>query len=131
MPIYKERRRDCKYYVEKSLQTLGYKTNSTLQEKYAEKECGVIYSSFTNQVETQMTYYNTIWIKIILEISDNNEIPTTINAIVKKVTKDVELSEAPYCSSFYFGNVDVFPLGSSNRVEFNARYSTEIQWYED
>lgn len=128
MPIYKERRKDCKYYVEKSLQSLGYKTNSTLQEKYADKECAVIYTGFNNQLETQCSYWDKAFIKVIFEISDNNEIPFLIDTIMKKVTHDVEISEAPNCTSFYFNKTDVYPLGQSNRVEMSANYAQESDW---
>lgn len=131
MPVYRERNKDCKYYVEKSLQSLGFKVNSTIQEKYAENECSVIYSSFDNTIDTTQSYYDAIWIKILIDINDNNEIPSKIVSIVRKVTHDVEESGAPYCTSFYFGKAQVYPQGQTNRVELNAKYMMEVDWILD
>lgn len=128
MPIYKERRKDCKYYVEKSLQSLGFKVNSTIQEKYAERECSVIYIKFDTNPETQFTYWSHVSIKVLFDVVDNNDIPNMVTEILKKVTKDVEISAAAECTSFYFNRVDVFPNAQSSRIEMNAIYSMESDW---
>ena len=131
MPVYRKRNKDCKYYVEASLTTMGWKVNSTIQEKLGENECTVIYSQFDNNIDTTESYYDAVWIKIIFDINDNNQIPSVISTIVSNVTKDVESSGAPYCTSFYFGKAQVYPGGTTNRVELNAKYMFELDWVDN
>lgn len=131
MPVYRERTKDCKYYVERSLARMGWKVNNTVQEKMSENECTVIYASFDNNLETTESYYNAAWIKVIFDVNDNNQIPTIINNIVRTVTHDVEVSEAPYCTSFYFGKAQVYPGGTTNRIELNAKYMMEVDWVDN
>lgn len=128
MPIYKERKKDCKYYIEKSLRDMGFTVNDNIQSEMSEGECAVVYTQFDNNIDTQESYWDTVWCKIVFCIHDNNEIPYKIVKILRKVTNDVEDSQAPNCSSFYFGETDVIPLGTTNRVEMNCRYSFEVDW---
>lgn len=128
MPIYKVSKKDCKYYVEEGMRKIGWKVNSNLQEKYAEKECAVIYNSFDNNLDTNMSYWDYAWIKIIFDLNDNAQLPDYITEILHEITSYVEKSGAPNCVSFVFGNVQTFAFGTSTRVEMNARYAFEVDW---
>ena len=128
MPIYKERIKDCKYYIERSMREMGFAVNDNYTNEMSEGECAVVYSQFDNEPDTQESYWNTAWCKVVFCIHNNNDIPQKISSVLRKVTRDVEKSEAPACTSFYFTDTDVIPLGTTNRVEMNCRYSFEIDW---
>lgn len=131
MPVYKPVKKDVKYYVEEGLRKLGWKVNSNIQEKYAEKECAVIYSDFENNIDTNMSYWDRVWIKIIFDANDNATIPDYVTSILHDITGYVEKSAANNCTSFVFGKVQVFPLGMTNRVEMTARYAFEVDWVDE
>jgi hypothetical protein len=128
MPQYKERRKDCKYYVEQGLRSIGYKVNSTVQEKLGSKECYVIYTKFGNEVLTQQSYWSQVFIEVVMNVQDNNDIPFIIDEVLDKITKFVEESQAPQCTSFIFGDIDVNNLGTTSEVVFNAKYKYERDW---
>lgn len=130
MPIYKSRNKDCKYYVEKAMRDLGFKVNNNYSNEMAENECAVVYSQFDNNIESQESYWSTAWCKVVFTVSDNDLIPEKITKVLRKVSIDVESSGAPNCTSFYFTDTDVVPLGQSNRIEMNCRYSYEVDWVD-
>lgn len=132
MPQYKARRKDCKYYVEQGLRSIGYKVNSTYQESLGNKECYVVYTGFGNELVTQQSYWNEAFIKIVLNIDDNNDTPTVIREILQVVTKYVEDSKAPECTSFKFlPNIDVNPYGTTSNVEIPASFRMESDWIDN
>lgn len=131
MPVYKERRKDCKYYVEKALQEIGFKTNSNYNNEQGENEATVVYFDFTNNIDTQESYWDLVWLKIIFTVLDNNEVPYKIRKILRFVTKYVEESGAPNCTSFQFDNVHAPPLGTSTQVEMLCCYKFETDWIDE
>jgi hypothetical protein len=130
MAVYKARRKDVKYYVEEAMRKLNYTTNSNYTNELNENECSVVYNSFDNSVETQESYWDLVWLKIIFNVNDNNEVPYKISNILSFVTKYVEESEAPNCTSFMFGPVHAPPLGTTTQVEMSCCYKFENDWMD-
>jgi len=129
MPSYKERRKDCKFYVEEGMRKLGWKTNDAYQDVYAKKECCVIYSGIHTQLETQMSYHPTIDIKLIFDLEDNNDMFIVNDEILDYITKYVEDSNAMYCGTFFCRDTDFIPTGGrSYRVEMIFNYHHERDW---
>lgn len=128
MPIYRVVKQDCKYYVEEGLRKLRWKVNSNLQEKYGDRECAVVYSGYKSKIDTTESYWCHTYIKVVFSINDNNNFPEYIAEILNEVTKYVEESEAPNCTSFVFEEVKVVPYGTTSVVEIYGRYSNEVDW---
>jgi hypothetical protein len=130
MAIYRPRRKDVKYYVEQAMRELNYTTNSNYTNELSENECTVVYSDFENNVDTQESYWDLIWLKVIFNVNDNNEVPYKIREILRFVTDYVEKSGAPNCTSFMFGTTHAPPLGTLTQVEMNCCYKCETDWIE-
>jgi len=132
MPSYKERRKDCKFYVEEALKKLQWKTNDQLPESFAKKECAVIYTGVKTGLETQQSYRPVIYIKIIFDLDDNNDMLILNDELTAYITKYVEDSNCPYCGSFYFEDSDFIPTGGrSFRAELIARFEHEKDWVSE
>lgn len=131
MAVYKARRKDVKYYVEEAMKNLNFQTNSNFTNELNENECSVVYTDFDNNIETQESYWDIVWIKIIFNVNDNNAVPYKIREILTYVTKYVEDSQAPNCTSFMFGPVHALPLGTLSQVEMSCCYKLETDWILD
>jgi hypothetical protein len=130
MPIYRPRRKDVKYYVEEGMRNLGYKAHSNYVEKLGEAECSVVFADFDNNIDTQESYWDYVWLKIIFSVLDNNEVPYKIVEILRYVTKFVEDSGAPNCTSFEFGNIHCPQGGTATEVEMRCCYKFEADWVD-
>jgi len=129
MPSYKERRKDCKYYTELAMKADGWKVNDQIQDKFAKRECCVIYSGIHTQLETQMSYRPTIDIKLIFDLEDNNDMFEVNDEILDHVTKYVEESHCLYCGTFFCRDTDFIPTGGrSYRVEMIFNFFHERDW---
>lgn len=128
MAVYKERRKDVKYYVEEGMRKLNFQTNSNYTPEMSENECTVLYGDYDSNVDTQESYWDHQWIQIIFNLNDNNEVPYTIVRIKRFITKYVEASGAPECTSFIFGSCHPVKLGTTTRVEMNCCYKFEVDW---
>lgn len=122
------RRLDCKYYVERSLEKLGYKVNDTLQEKYEPYECAVTYESCNFHVETTESYWGDVGLRITINIDENNDIPYRVVEILDTVTRDVERSKADWCTGFKFLTPILYEYGQTHRVDLPAVFCMEINW---
>lgn len=132
MPKYKVRRKDCKYYAEEAMRKLGWKVNSQIQEKYADKECAIVYTGIHTQLETQMSYRPTVYFKIVFHVDDNNDIFEVNDSIIGYITKYIEDSGADYCTSFYFESTEFIPTpGRSTLVELIGRFYYEKDWVSE
>ena len=131
MAVYKQRRKDVKYYVEEAMRKLNFQTNSNYVNEMGENECTVIHSDYDSNIDTQESYWDTVWLKIMFNVADNGEVPYTISRVKKFVTNYVEESGAPNCTSFYFGPCPSTVLGTMTKIEMNCRYSFEVDWEEE
>ena len=129
--IIKPRRKDCKYYVEEGMRKLGYKVSSNITNNLDNKECYVIYSRIGMGLDSQESYRTYAYIKIVINILDNNDIPNEIDKIHNAITKYVEESGAPQCVSFYFGDVNIDTLGTTSNVTLDAQYNYEVDWIHE
>jgi NAD-specific glutamate dehydrogenase len=123
------RLKDCKFFVEEAMRKLGYTVASEVQEKLGAKDCYVVYERFGNQIETTQSYRSMAYIKIVISIQSNNDIPPEMDRIRKTVTKYVEESGAPNCTSFMFTDTDVDMFGYL--VELHAIYHYETDWMNE
>lgn len=112
------------------MRNLGWKTNDELQEKFARKECTVIYSGIHTVQETNQSYIPRVYIKIIFDMDDNNDMFTINDQIIDYVTGYVKLeSHASWSTTFIFEDTDFIPTGgTSYRVEMTASYYYERAW---
>ena len=122
---------DCKVEVETSLRALGYDTNPVEQTQLHNKECVVRYSDVDTDIYTQEEYDFVIYIDIEINLDNNNEVPYVIMEIMKNVTHDVENTEVPWCTSFYFTKPTVIPNGTLTNVILHGRYEPIVDWVED
>ena len=122
---------DCKTEVEASLRALGYDTNPVEQSQLHNKECVVRYSNVSSGIFTQEEYDFVVYIDIEINVDNNNEIPYVVMEIMKNVTHDVENSVVPWCTSFYFEDPVITPLGTSTNIVLRGRYEPIIDWVED
>ena len=116
MAPYREQNLDVKHYIEEGMRNLKYKVNSSYVEKMGENECTVVFTGFDNDIETQQSYWDRVWIKIIFSVKDNNVVPYKITEVLAYITKFVEDSGAPNCTSFMFGPVDCPQNGTQTEV---------------
>lgn len=125
------RRKDCKYYVERGLEKLGYSVNDRLQEKLAQNECTVTYTGCREAIDTTESYYGPFEMCITFQVDDNNEIPYMIMEIMPSITKYVEDSGAPWCTSFRFSKTEVRQLGGTTSiVNMYCIYDMELDWVD-
>jgi len=130
-PIRKAiRKKDCKYYVERGLEKLGYRVNSFTQEQLPKNECVVLYTDFKFNVDTTESYYGDIYITINFNVDDNLELPYAIIEIIANVTQYLEESGAPWCTSFRFLKPRITNSGNTSYVELPAVYSMEVDWVD-
>jgi len=122
------RKQDCKYFVERGLERLGYKVNAYLQEKLEKNECSVIYTKVDYKVETTGSYYGDVYISIIYNCDNNNELPYSIIEIYDNITRYLEESGAPWCTSFRFLKPIFKNYADTTNIELQAVYSMEIAW---
>jgi hypothetical protein len=124
------RKKDCKYYVERGLESMGFKVNSFQQEKIEPNECVVTVENCNFAVETTSSYYGEIVLRIMLNVDDNNELPYIVVEIMENITRYVEESNAPWCTTFRFLQPEFTEFGETHRVDFICVYSQEITWVE-
>jgi uridine kinase len=92
----------------------------------------VIYTGLHTLLETQESYRQVVYFKILLSISDNNEMQKIFYEIMPKITRDVEQSNAPYSTSFYIENTEVIETGGQSLdVEILCRFYYEHDWINE
>lgn len=128
MPDYYTRPKDVKYYVEEAMRNLNYVTHSNYTNNMGDNECTVLYSDYDNAIETQESYHDFIWLKIIFSIKDNNSVPYRIQDILNYVSKYIEDCGADYCTAFQFGHITIHQPGTLTEVEMSCNYHMENDW---
>lgn len=128
MVIRLKRNNDCKLQIENSLKKLGFKVNPRIQEKLDNKECVITFSNMIIDILTNESYDTKIEMCITLNIDNNNEFPYIILEMLENITKDVEDSEVPWCTSFRFTNIDCFADGEMVNVKLYAQFYLECDW---
>ena len=125
------RQRDVKMAVEEGLKQLGYTVYPQDTGYLQPMECVVRYTGYDHEIITTESYWDSVEIVILYNEDNNNEMPIHIVEILENVTKYVEDSGVPSCTSFKFTRVIPYPNGESTRVEIYATYDFEVDWIDN
>ena len=129
MVIRLKRNNDCKLQIENSLKKLGFKTNPRVQNSLDNKECVVTFSNMIIDILTNESYDTKIEMCIDFNIDNNNEVPYIVLEMLENITKDVENSEVPWCTSFRFTDINYNPgEGEMVSIKLYAQFYLECDW---
>ena len=126
-------RKDVRFYLMKALQNMGYKVNDTYQESLQPGELSVVYDHIDFEQETTHEYFARMYMHIIMDLDNSEDLPYTIMKIIGKTQAYIEKSGAPDCTSFKYGQpyTDNGSFGNTIRVIIPAEWFTYINIYEE